>query len=63
MYASVSETPTMKRKNGMTKSAIVTPSQGEWFSAGRKPPASSTIIISCNKENNDVLPVSKCNGK
>jgi hypothetical protein len=53
----------MKRKNGMTKSAIVTPSQGEWFSAGRKPPASSTIIISCNKENNDVLPVSECNGK
>jgi hypothetical protein len=40
----------MKRKNGMTKSAIVSPSHGEWFNAGKKAPASSTMIISCNKE-------------
>jgi hypothetical protein len=40
----------MKRKNGMTKSAIVNPSHGEWFNAGRKAPASSTMIISCNKK-------------
>jgi hypothetical protein len=45
----------MKRKKGMTKSPIVTPSQGEWFSAGKNPPASSTMIISCSKENNHEL--------
>jgi hypothetical protein len=55
LYANVSETPTMKRKNGMTKSAIVNPSHGEWFSAGRKAPASSTMIISCNKENDQTV--------
>ena len=50
MYASPRATPTMKRKKGMTKSATVTPSHGEWFSAGMNAPASSTMIISCNRE-------------
>lgn len=44
----LAETPTIKRKKGMTKSARVTPNQGEWFMEGKAFPASSTKIINCH---------------
>lgn len=44
------ETPTPKRKNGITKSASVTPNHGEWLIDGIAPPASSTRIINCIKQ-------------
>ena len=47
MKTKLTETPTPKRKNGITKSASVTPNHGEWFIDGNAPPASSTSIISC----------------
>jgi hypothetical protein len=43
------ETPTPKRKNGITKSASVTPNHGEWFNDGKARPTSSTNIINCTK--------------
>jgi len=43
----LAETPTIKRKNGITKSARVTPNHGEWFMDGKAFPASSTKIINC----------------
>lgn len=45
------ETPMMKRKAGMTKSATVTPNHGAWFIPGHAPPASSTSIIICASAN------------
>lgn len=46
----LTEVPTTKRKNGITKSASVTPNHGEWFIAGKYFPASSTKIISCERK-------------
>lgn len=40
-------TPTMKRKNGITKSANVQPFHSEWSIREYAPPASSTSIINC----------------
>lgn len=45
------ETPTPKRKNGMTKSASVTPVHGAWLMDGNAPPASSTRIINWRHRN------------
>jgi len=44
------ETPTTKRKKGITKSASVTPNHGEWFKDGKARPTSSTNIINCKGE-------------
>uniref|UniRef100_A0A0A9DEL4 Uncharacterized protein n=1 Tax=Arundo donax TaxID=35708 RepID=A0A0A9DEL4_ARUDO len=53
----------MKRKKGMTKSATVTPSHGEWFIAGRNAPASSTMIISSTViPRNTSSETSRCRG-
>lgn len=45
LNTSAAETPMMKRKAGMTKSATVTPNHGAWLMPGHAPPASSTSII------------------
>lgn len=47
MNTRLAETPTIKRKKGITKSARVTPNHGEWFMDGKAFPASSTKIINC----------------
>lgn len=49
LYVRARATPTMKRKNGITKSARVMPFQGEWLIDGQTPPALSTSIITCTK--------------
>ena len=50
-------TPTMKRKNGITKSARVQPFHGEWSILEYAPPASSTNIINYIKTYHTLLDI------